>query len=65
MRKQNVKEYIECCEEELKELEKRGERYRKQNEKNTVDFIDLTDHYLAEERLRGQIAAAKHILNNC
>ena len=36
-----------------------------ENAKNKYFLYDLTEHYYIEERVRGNIEAAKYILNNC
>lgn len=62
--KRAIKRFIKFYEEKLKELETDGERMQKENNESKYLIYDLTDHYLNEERTRGMIEAAKHILNN-
>lgn len=63
--KRKIKKYIEYLKEKLKDLEREGKKMLDENNKTDKLIYDLTDHYLNEENLRGQIRAAYYILNNC
>lgn len=63
--KRKIKGYIDFLELELKRLEREGEIMQEENDKSKFLIYDLTEHYLKEEHIRGQIEAAKYILNCC
>ena len=65
IKKSNIEKYIQSCKRRLKALEKEIVRMQNENEETNMLMYDITDSYLLEENLRGQIAAAKYILNNC
>lgn len=65
IKKQNIKEYLRACKHRLKELEKEIVSMQNENEASGLLLYDITDSYLLEEHIRGQIAAATYILNNC
>ena len=65
IKKQNIKEYIQACKHRLKELEKEIIKMQDENETSGLLVYDITDSYLLEEHIKGQIAAATYILNNC
>lgn len=64
MKKQEIRDYIKWLKKELNRLEKEGQRLLNENLKDDTVYIDLTDHYLNEENIRGQLKAANYILNN-
>lgn len=64
MKKQEIRDYIKWLKKELNRLEKEGQRLLNENLKANREYIDLTDHYLNEENIRGQLKAANYILNN-
>lgn len=64
MKKQEIRDYIKWLKKELNRLEKEGQRLLNKNLKADREYIDLTDHYLNEENIRGQLKAANYILNN-
>lgn len=64
MKKQEIRDYIKWLKKELNRLEKEGQRLLNENLKADRVYIDLTDHYLNEENIRGQLKAANYILNN-
>lgn len=64
MKKQEIRDYIKWLKKELNRLEKEGQRLLNENSKADRIYIDLTDHYLNEENIRGQLKAANYILNN-
>lgn len=64
MKKQEIRDYIKWLKKELNRLEKEGQRLLNENLKADRIYIDLTDHYLNEENIRGQLKAANYILNN-
>lgn len=64
MKKQEIRDYIKWLKKELNRLEKEGQRLLNENLKADREYIDLTDHYLNEENIRGQLKAANYILNN-
>lgn len=64
MKKQEIRDYIKWLKKELNRLEKEGQRLLNENLKADREYIDLTNHYLNEENIRGQLKAANYILNN-
>ena len=65
IKKKNIKKYIQSCKHKLKKLEKEIIKMQNENEESGLLVYDITDSYLLEEHIRGQIAAAVYILNNC
>lgn len=63
--KRKIKSFIKWAEEKLSDKEKEVEEMQNENEKSNSMLYDLTEEYLREERLRGQIDAAYYILKNC
>ena len=63
--KQEIKAYIKYCEKKLKEMEEDTIKMQNENEKSKQILNDLTERYLDEENLRGQIKAANYILHCC
>ena len=66
----DIKTYIKLLEKKLAEKSAEIEKYNKENEDYSKEYkygllYDLTEEYLREENLKGQIQAAKYILNNC
>lgn len=65
IKKENIKQYLRACKHRLKELEKEIVVMQNENENSGLLVYDITDSYLREEHIKGQIAAATYILNNC
>ena len=63
--KREIKSYIKWLEKELNRKSQEIIEMQKENEKANMQLYDLTDSYLMEENLQGQLKAAKYILNNC
>ena len=63
--KREIKSYIKGLENELDRKSKEITEMQDENEKSDIMLYDLTDSYLMEENLQGQLKAAKYILNNC
>lgn len=66
----DIKSHIKYLEKELQEKSAEIEEYNKENEEYSKEnkyglLYDLTEEYLREENLKGQIQASKYILNNC
>lgn len=61
----DIKSYIKYLEKKLEEKSAEIVEMQNENEKSKMQLYDLTDSYLMEENLEGQIKAAKYILNNC
>lgn len=63
--KREIKSYIKWIEKELDRKSKEIIQMQNENEEAKMQLYDLTDSYLIEENLNGQLKAAKYILNNC
>lgn len=63
--KRNIKSYIKYYEQKLAEKEAETAQLQKENDESKYVLYDLTEQYLAEERIRGTLDAAKFILYNC
>ena len=63
--KRNIKSYIKYYEQKLTEKEAETAQLQKENDESKYVLYDLTEQYLAEERIRGMLDAAKFILYNC
>ena len=63
--KRNIKSYIKFLEKELSRKSKEIVDMQKENDEAGMQLYDLTDSYLMEENLQGQIKAAKYILYRC
>lgn len=63
--KRNIKSYIKFLEKELSRKSKEIVDMQKENDEAGMQLYDLTDSYLMEENLQGQIKAAKYILYCC
>lgn len=63
--KRNIKSFIEYYQRKLAEKEAETARLQKENDESKYVLYDLTEQYLAEERIRGMLDAASFILYNC
>jgi len=63
--KRNIKAYIKWLEKELNRKSQEIIEMQKENDEAKMQLYDLTDSYLMEENLQGQIKAAKYILYCC
>lgn len=69
--KRKVKNYINYIEKQLEDKRNEIMQYNKENEEFEKKhpygglLYDLTEEYLREENLQGQLLAAKYILHNC
>ena len=63
--KRAIKLYIKWLEEELSRKSKEIVEMQKENDEAGMQLYDLTDSYLMEENLQGQIKAANYILHCC
>lgn len=63
--KRKIKKYIENLEKIKEKVSDSINRAQKENKESEIQLYDLTDQYLLESRIEGQIFAATYILNNC
>ena len=63
--KRKIKRYIKWLEKELNRKSEEIVEMQKENDNAGMQLYDLTDSYLMEENLNGQLKAANYILNNC
>ena len=63
--KREIKSYIKWLEKELDRKSKEIIEMQVENDKANMQLYDLTDLYLMEENLQGQLKAANYILHCC